>query len=31
MDYVDENPFETDEKQFFINRSYKSCITVELI
>ena len=31
IDYIDENPFETDENQSLINRSYKSCITIELI
>ena len=29
--YLDENPFETDEDWFLINRSYKCCITTELI
>ena len=31
IDYLDENPFETNENQFFMNRSYKCCITIKLI
>ena len=31
IDYLGENPFETDENFFLINRSYKCCITIELM
>ena len=31
IDYLYENTFETDEKYFLMNRSYKSCITIEFI
>ena len=29
--YFDENPFETGNDKFLINRSYKCCTTIELI
>ena len=31
LDYRHKSPFENDEDQFFINRSQKCCITMELI
>ena len=31
IDCFGENPFETEENKFLINRSYKSCIMLELI
>ena len=31
IDYLGDNPFETDEDYFLIRRSYKYCLTIELI
>ena len=31
IDYVRENPFGDDENSFLMNRSYKRCLTIELI
>ena len=31
INYLDENPFETDESYVLMSRSYKCCTTIELI
>ena len=31
IDYLGQNPFETDENYILINGSHKCCITIELI